>query len=598
MQCLPNLVRSMSSSMAATTKPLVGQRHMQPSTFALDGRPTSSESFGTIRRKFLTAPVPEPPCDADDQDEFYRPPKVSSAKGKKKKKKVKKESFDLDIDEREKERLKELKEWLDTDADKSGIHHELKIAMLKHMRVLDDLEKLKAHYYLEYMDALTDKVEEQRKDIQRKSELNRKRRLKKEKKEREAAQKAKVQMHHPEVSTDNTFLKGLSKTKFHNIVILQDHLAREGRLRTDEHVRAYWEHMSKKENYRKIFGEEGTEHQDGVGTSIGTKPTKTEVEMVVPGSDALSQGSGSDSIPESVSLASMRQLDPHHPAYLDQIQEVKEPSRPNSMGGPYLQSWIQQPKTKKKAVQAVMTKKPVHPKVLEMEQKCPRVEFPKLAAFTLDLEPPKEDPEVELMREEFRTRARLRNAEIGRLRKMYQSSLTNNAATQRIFDMKDEFSRVLNGPSLGDVLYAQDPSEQLSHIARRMANEGAEEEEDRVERLALLPPNSSSPSQGPSRSRSNPGQPSPGFAIERISEEGDLEEEEGKFIIYSSRSSSRRSSLTSTESERRRNMPVTPEPPQPLPLTLDAVMDHTDTKVVKCPSTLWINYGKFLPPVK
>ena len=26
-------------------------------------------------------------------------------------------------------------------------------------------------------------------------------------------------------------------------------------------------------------------------------------------------------------------------------------------------------------------------------------------------------------------------------------------------------------------------------------------------------------------------------------------------------------------------MPVTPEPPQPFPLTLDAVMDHTDTKV-------------------
>ena len=51
------------------------------------------------------------------------------------------------------------------------------------MRVLDDLEKLKAHYYLEYMDALTDKVEEQRKDIQRKSELHTRRMMKKEKKE-------------------------------------------------------------------------------------------------------------------------------------------------------------------------------------------------------------------------------------------------------------------------------------------------------------------------------------------------------------------------------------------------------------------------------
>ncbi|XP_030851153.1 uncharacterized protein LOC100893267 isoform X2 [Strongylocentrotus purpuratus] len=578
----------------AATKPPVSQRRMQPTSFALEGRPMSSESLSTIRRKFLTAPIPEPPPD-DDQDEFHRPPKVSSAKGKKKKKKkVKKESFDLDIDVREKERLQELKE--------------------KHMRVLDDLEKLKAHYYLEYMDALTDKVEDQRKDIQRKSEQSIKRRLKKEKKQREAAQKAKIQMHHPEVSTDNTFLRGLSKTKFHNIVILQGHLAREGRLKTDEHVRAYWEQMSKPENYRKIFGEEGTDHQDGAETSFGTKPTKREGETM-PGSDALSQGTASESIPESgsPSLMSLRQLDPlslHH-AYLDQIQEVKEPSRPNSMGAPYLQSWIQQPKIKKKAVQALIIKKPVHPKVLEMEQKCPRVEFPKLAAFTLDLEPPKEDPEVELMREEFRSRARLRNAENSRLRKMYQSSLTNNAATQRIFDMKDEFNTVLNGPSLGDVLYAQDPSDQLFNMARRTSEEVEEEEEEveRTERLALLPPDASPHHQGNRRSGSNPGRPSPGFAgIERISEEGDLEEQEddeeeegdedGRFIIYSSRSSSRRSSLTSTQSDRRRNMPVTPEPPQPFPLTLDAVMDHTDTKVVKRPSALWVNYGKFLPPVK
>lgn len=59
----------------AATKPPVSQRRMQPTSFALEGRPMSSESLGTIRRKFLTAPVPEPPPD-DDQDEFHRPPKV------------------------------------------------------------------------------------------------------------------------------------------------------------------------------------------------------------------------------------------------------------------------------------------------------------------------------------------------------------------------------------------------------------------------------------------------------------------------------------------------------------------------------------------
>ena len=42
------------------------------------------------------------------------------------------------------------------------------------MRVMDDLTKLRNHYYVEYMNKLTDKVEEQRQDIQRKTDqLNR-----------------------------------------------------------------------------------------------------------------------------------------------------------------------------------------------------------------------------------------------------------------------------------------------------------------------------------------------------------------------------------------------------------------------------------------
>ena len=95
--------------------------------------------------------------------------------------------------------------------------------------------------------------------------------------------------------------------------------------------------------------------------------------------------------------------------------------------------------------------------------------------------------------------------------------------------------------------------------------------DDRLkERLALPSPENFSPTrQINMRTGSNPGRSFSGFAIERISEEGDIEDEEeeeelegegvelgevvggDKLLAYSSRSSSRRSSWTSTESEKR-----------------------------------------------
>ena len=51
----------------------LSQQRMQLTSFALEGRPKSSESFGTTRRKFLEAPLPQPEGDADT----FTPSKVS-----------------------------------------------------------------------------------------------------------------------------------------------------------------------------------------------------------------------------------------------------------------------------------------------------------------------------------------------------------------------------------------------------------------------------------------------------------------------------------------------------------------------------------------
>ncbi|XP_072178816.1 uncharacterized protein [Diadema setosum] len=566
-------------------------RRRQPSTFSDQpgqGRPKSDESFGTTRRKFLNAALPTTEQESEKLHHVNFVPTSNKSPGgkerkkKKKKKTEKKESFDPNNDDREEQRLRELKE--------------------KHMRVLDDLERLKAHFYVEYMEALKDKVEDQRVDIQQRSEAQRRKLLRRERKQKEAARKANILMHRPEVSTDNSFLRKLSKTRYHKIIVLQDQLIREGKLRRDEDMRAFWEDVANPENYPELL--EDHEHTGDGESLTRTKTTRREGEIGT--EDHESQASAPDSMPEdkSSSLGSLHHVDPMMTS-LAQIQEVKEPSRPNSMGGPDVHSWMNAPKLKKR-LSLPISRKPVHPKVLEMEQRCPKVDFPKLAAFTLDLEPPKEDPEIELMREEFQSRARVRNSEKRRLRKMYQSSLSNGAATKRIIDKSGEINKILSGPSLGDVLFGEEPIATL-------ANPQREEEEEEEERLALPAPFILAPSQQRSHHGNAPGS-SPerilrNLAMERISEEGDdgdedcndddEEEEEGmKYLTYSSRSSSRRSSLTSTESERRRNTPVMVAPRRPQPLTLNAVIEKCDVKIATGPSTLWINYGKFLPAVK
>ena len=53
-----------------------------------------------------------------------------------------------------------------------------------------------------------------------------------------------------------------------------------------------------------------------------------------------------------------------------------------------------------------------------------------LALYT-DLDPPKEDPEIVEMREDYHQKSRVRDREKKRLRKMYEMSLTHQASTQR-----------------------------------------------------------------------------------------------------------------------------------------------------------------------
>ena len=54
-----------------------------------------------------------------------------------------------------------------------------------------------------------------------------------------------------------------------------------------------------------------------------------------------------------------------------------------------------------------------------------------MQALYMNLDPPKEDPEVVAMKDDFRQRAKERSKEKKRLRKMYEMSLTHQASTQR-----------------------------------------------------------------------------------------------------------------------------------------------------------------------
>ncbi|XP_071955809.1 uncharacterized protein [Antedon mediterranea] len=489
-------------------------------------RTGSTESFGRTRTKFLNAPIIE-----NQSVQKEKPLK----KGKNKL--TNKESFTpFEEEEKEKRRLNEIKE--------------------KHMRVLDDLTKLRNHYYDVYLSALTEKVEKQRKNIKKRTEKIEKKLREKEKKKQ--TQLSRKKHERSQNIDDDAFIKELFKSHWYNVLILEEQMRKDGKIQTIEDYDKFWEDILRP----------GIHSDRTLGPSM-------EVE-----SSHMSKGSN-DHESHTSSLPSTQTVDnqPLLPKELSFIREDTELSKSERQG---TSKELQKLKSTASFLSAPVKgrRQEVHPKALELNKKYPKTEIPHLRMLDMDLDPPKEDPEVVQMREEFGARARIRNQKRKTMMDMHEMSITHQAATSRIFMNHPKFLARLEGPDIDDVTssvnYMSNPPEPISNTVLPAINWSTDIQHSRDTRQ---------------------------FYNSVIEEHPESEEREARSATSSSRGSSARSSKSSqhsyrlTDTDRYKDDIKLSKPVSPLPLTWDSVYDKGDIKEAKCLSTLWTNYGKELPAI-
>ncbi|XP_022089935.1 uncharacterized protein LOC110978908, partial [Acanthaster planci] len=376
-------------------------------------RVSSGSSYNITRTKFLYNPGV--PVSTEEQRVQFELEKQEKTKRKKSRKR-REMSASLDpyeTEDKETRRLRELRECILAGETNKDVYQRLKTLMLHHMGVLDDLTKLRNHYYSVYMSKLNDRVEDQRREIQRRTDQLNRKILMKELKEKRESHKVKKRFEKSSLNHDNTFLENLPRTKLHQVICLEEKLMKEGKLRTIEDLEKFWSDIEKPENFALMFGGGEAPATVGYGTHVGSQE---DIHTVTEPSLCNSQTS---------SLTSLNQEDRPMDAFtrgLSQIYEDSEPSRPGTKTGGS-QSWAVTQQLKK-ADKAGKNGPRMTPSLKEQEPdptvQLGKVEFPQLSCFTLDLEPPTEDPEAVRMREEYRHKARMRDFEKKRIQKMYE----------------------------------------------------------------------------------------------------------------------------------------------------------------------------------
>ncbi|PIK40549.1 hypothetical protein BSL78_22593 [Apostichopus japonicus] len=371
-------------------------------------RPSSQDSANTMRKKYLLAP--DIATDSKSTTVTFEP------------------------------------EWLRTNGGENP-HHSLKTLMLRHMSSVDypdDSRRLSSFQYEEYVEGLMEKIERQRKDIQ--TDRGTGSGDKVDGCRREEARHLKKRKPRSSLRQDNSFLDTLPKARMYRISALERKLWNEGKLKTIEDSEKFWNGITNPENDSLLIDADGT-------------LVDAESQVPVPYTSKVS------SLTYQQDLEEEDEDDEREAgtASLGLIREDTEPALRASSSGKVstLRQRSSNTEERRKMSLAAGGRRK-HPKVIEFEQKFKQVEFPKLSAFTLNLEPPKEDPEVSKLRNDFKQRANLRRRASKRLNKMYEMSLTHLAATQRMLDQNEELSSIFKDPSLSDVIYRFDKEKQLA----------------------------------------------------------------------------------------------------------------------------------------
>ncbi|ELU03599.1 hypothetical protein CAPTEDRAFT_186153 [Capitella teleta] len=269
-----------------------------------------------------------------------------------------------------------------------------------YLQVYNDIQRLNQYHYEDHMQQLQDKVAKQRQEIKKRNEIyENKRKLK------EFTKPPKKQPFRHDVTTDDSFLQGIPKSKYYKIVPLYDRLLASGCIRNTTDANNFWKNIRDPQVFDQIFRSED-------------------------GSDDLD--------PDSLAEILTREPD------LTPMSPIKESHEPTP--GPASYS---QPKTSAPHKKALDPYTIARMAAIELDKKYPQLVLPKLSCFSTDLNEKPPDPvEVEgQLAKEQREKERL--LFVKRIRRMYHLSQSNAASTQRIIDHHDSlFSPAHQTPDL------------------------------------------------------------------------------------------------------------------------------------------------------
>ncbi|ESO99147.1 hypothetical protein LOTGIDRAFT_238838 [Lottia gigantea] len=257
----------------------------------------------------------------------------------------------------------------------------------KYLSVVDDLHKLKNYYYREYRDLLTEKIIRQRLEIKDKSEAMLASARQKEQEEREA-NKSKARMTKHKLVHNEDFLKNVEITETARIVNLQTKLQKEGKLKSQSDIDEFWRNIKNPNANEKYFDKNRGETPDSVfGGKIATA---------------------------------------NRP--LSQINESSESSRPTTRG----ENWAvtQQYKHQHKGP-GNRQKNNSSAAKQAMDKRFASVDMPPLHCFTMDLSEKPPDPEMINKRVQLKAIEKQRKKFMGKLHKMHQLAMANNALASR-----------------------------------------------------------------------------------------------------------------------------------------------------------------------
>ncbi|XP_064627109.1 uncharacterized protein LOC135487406 isoform X2 [Lineus longissimus] len=316
----------------------------------------------------------------------------------------------------------------------------------KSQQVVDDLDSLKDHYYAKYMNMLNERVKKQHVDFKRRSE-DQQRQLQEEKET--ASHRVKKRLTRSDLSTDNSFMKDLHKSQFHEILARERKLAKEGKLKTLTDSELFWskelniptsikddsQRRGIQNNLLSMLGGDSSENfsftdQDSINSLDDTQQPATNLNLY--------------QIEEvSESRPSTREQQTGRWAVTQQAQHIYKPTRDKERRRGSMNS------------QARKTKD-------EVEIQFPRVEMPKLHCFTMSLAKPPPDLVEERRKADLANRERERRVFLRKIQKMYQLAMANTASANRILDKHDpdDLFLLMEGPNVSDKTshYALKPS--------------------------------------------------------------------------------------------------------------------------------------------